>query len=135
MNHYYFLQFVMCDNFLYYMICFFLLSLVFAFIYLCLCLLFVFVFVLYSPYFRHWPNPTADVINLFCTTKKNTFLNYSTLPSFSFLSFVFIVAQLQVNEEQTDKHYTNIFFNLYKLYSLSLSISLFYIIQERESQT
>ena len=76
---------------------FFLLSLVFAFIYLylCLCLLFVFVFVLYSPYFRHWPNSTTDAINLF----SNLFFN--------------------------------IFSNLYKLYSLSLSIYLFYNTRER----
>ena len=80
---------------------FFLLSLVFAFIYLylCLCLLFVFVFVLYSPYFRHWPNPTTDAINLF----SNLFFN--------------------------------IFSNLYKLYSLSLSIYLFYNIRERATNT
>ena len=117
---------------------FFLLSLVFAFIYLCL--LFVFVFVLYSPYFRHWPSPTTDAINLFCTTKKKLFL---TLPSFSFLNFTFfffffchlslLLPNYQSIKEQTDKHYTNIFSNLYKLYSLS--ISLFYIIQEKESQT
>ena len=115
---------------------FFLLSLVFAFIYLSLHLLFFFVFVLYFPYFRHWPNPTADAINLFCTTKKKLFL---TSPSFSFLNFtfffflslVFIVAQLPVNKEQTDKHYTNIFSNLYKLHTFSLS--LLYYIEKRES--
>ena len=115
---------------------FFILSLVFAFIYLCL--LFVFVFVLYSPYFRHWPSPTADAINLFCTTKKKLFL---TLPSFSFLNFTFfffffchlslLLPNYQSIKEQTDKHYTNIFSNLYKLYSLSLS--LFSIEYKRES--
>ena len=128
-NHCYFLKFVMCDNFLYYMICFFLLFLVFAFIYLCLCLLFVFVFVLYSPYFRHWTNPTADSINLFCITKK-TFLNFT----FFFFSVTCLYCCPTTSQQRTtDKHYTNIFSNLYKLYSLSLSISLFYIIQERES--
>ena len=89
----------------------------------CLWSLPLFIFVLYSPYFRHWPNPTVDAINLLCTT----FLNF-TFFCFFFLSLVFIFAQLPVNKEQTDKNYTNIFSNLYKLYSLSLSISLFYII-------
>ena len=99
----------LCDNFLYYTICFFLLSLVFAFIYL-------FIFVL-SPYFRHWPNPTTDKIIYFALLTK-TFLNFT----FFFLSLVLIIAQLPVNKEQTDKHYTNKFSNLYKLYSLSLSL-------------
>ena len=101
----------LCDNFLYYTICFFLLSLVFAFIYL-------FIFVL-SPYFRHWPNPTTDNIIYFALLTK-TFLNFT----FFFLSLALIIAQLPINKEQTDKHYTNIFSNLYKLYSLSLSLSL-----------
>ena len=95
MNHYYFLKFVMCDNFLYCMICFFFFCLwslpLFIFIFV---FVFVFVFVLYSPYFRHWPNPTTDAINLF----------------------------------------SNILSNLYKLYSLSLSIYLFYNTRERQAQ-
>ena len=90
----------LCDNFLYYMICFFLLSLVFAFV--------------LSPYFRHWPNPTTNTINLFCTINKN----FSQLYLFFFFFFFSI------------KHYTNIFSNIYRLYSLSLFLSFIYIIQE-----
>ena len=101
---------------------FFLLSLVFSFIYL-------FIFVL-SPYFRHWPNPTTDNIIYFALLTK-TFLNFT----FFFLSLVLIIAQLPVNKEQTDKHYTNIFSNLYKLYSLSLSLSLSYLYNTRERVT
>ena len=139
MNHCYFLKFVICDNFLYYMICFFLLSLVFAIIYLCLCLLFVFVFVLYSPYLRHWPNPTVDAINLFCTTKKKLFL---TLPSFSFLNFTLFfsyhLSLLLPNYQSTKNKQTNttlIYSLIVTNSTLSLSICLFNIIQERESQT
>ena len=90
----------LCDNFLYYiyMICFFLLSLVFAFIYLCLCLLFVFVFVLYSPYFRHWTNPTADSINLFCITKK-TFLNFT----FFFFSVTCLYCCPTTSQQRTNR--------------------------------
>ena len=129
MNHCYFLKFVMCDSFVYYMICFFLLSLVFGFIYLCLCLwslplfIFVFVFILYSPYFKHWPNPIADIINLFYTTNKNL-----TLLFLFFWSLVFIVTQLPVNKEQTDKHYANnSLISTNSTLSLSLSLSLFSI--------
>ena len=107
----------LCDNFLYYTICFFLLSLVFAFIYL-------FIFVL-STYFRHWPNPTTDKIIYFAVLTK-TFLNF-TFFFFFFLSLVFIFAQLPINKEQTDKNYTNIFSNLYKLYSLTFSVTAWWV--------
>ena len=127
MNHCYFLKFVMCDIFAYYMICFF---------FFCLwslpLFIFVFVFVLYSPYFKHWPNPIADIINLFCTTNKNL-----TLPFF-FGSLVFIVTQLPVNKEQTDKHYANnslIFTNSTLSLSLSLSLSFLYNTRERVINT
>ena len=72
------------------------------------------------------PLLTLWIYSAFYTSNKKLFL---TLPFF-FLSLVPIIAQLLVNKEQTIKHYTNIFSNLYKLFSLSLSLSLSY---KRES--
>ena len=111
----------LCDNFLYYMICFFLLSLVFVFIYL-----FVFVFVL-SPYFWHsrtHPIP-LPILWFYCTSSKKIFLTLH----FFFLSLILVIAQPPVDKEQIVKHYTNIFSNLKSLQTLlSLSLSLIYII-------
>ena len=100
---------------------------------LCVCFAFIYLFIfVLSPYFRHWPNPTTDNIIYFALLTK-TFLNFT----FFFLSLVLIIAQLPINKEQTDKHYTNIFSNLYKLYSLSLSLSLSlsYLYNTRERVT
>ena len=111
----------LCDNFLYYMICFCLLSLVFAFI----CLLSL--SCLHISNTHPIPLSTLWIYSSFYTSNKKLFL---TLPCF-FLSLVPIIAQLPVNKEQTVKHYTNIFSNLYKLYSLSLYLSYLYNIRER----
>ena len=106
----------LCDNFLLYDL-FCLLSLVFAFIYL-----FIFAFIYLCLYYDTHPIllPTLWIYSAFCTSNKKLFLTFTIF----FLSLVPIIAQLPVNKEQTVKHYTNIFSNLYKLYSLSLSLSL-----------
>ena len=125
-NHWYFLKFVWQFSILYDL--FFLLSLVFVFIYL-----FVFVFVL-SPYFWHsrtHPIP-LPILWFYCTSSKKIFL---TLHFFFFLSLILVIAQPPVDKEQIVKHYTNIFSNLYKLYSFSLYLSYLYNIRERERVT
>ena len=53
----------LCDNFPYYMICFFLLSLVFVFIYLCLCVVSIF------SYFRQWHNDHLHTVSTFSSSR------------------------------------------------------------------
>ena len=95
----------LCDNFPYYMICFFLLSLVFAFIYL-------FVFVL-SQYFHISDNDTIPLKFL---------LHYWQKLSFTLLFFFFLTCPYYWPDKHYSTDYTNIFSNLYQLYSLYLSL-------------
>ena len=115
MNHCYFLKFVwqffiLYDLFLSFVFCLWSLPLFISFSLSCL----------HISDTHSIPLLTLWIYSAFYTSNKKLFL---TLPFF-FLSLVPIIAQLLVNKEQTIKHYTNIFSNLYKLFSLSLSLSL-----------
>ena len=104
----------LCDNFPYYMICFF--SFVFGLcLYLSLCLCLVSIF----SYFRQWHNPTK----IYSTLLTKTFLYFT---SFFFFSRVPIIGQTNTTQLTTLK---------YSLISTNstLSIYLSYLYNKRES--